>query len=135
MSQNENSQQNFITELIDRTDRVAGLRLTFNKYLVLFLKCLYIRKRKKFITLLELLVPLLIFNYAIYLVDQVTDISKWKPSNNTVSTFGRGLYVFADPADGRDSFNPFYYDYNNTNVVSSDLEAFLKRVGSRSTYA
>lgn len=129
MSHNPHTQQqSFVDELVDRTDHVSGLRLTINKYLILFLKCLYIRKRKKIISLIELLIPLLVFYYSVFIMDSTVRLSKWEPKPSEQSrAFRSGQekgYLFGNPLDYT-SNRVIYYDFNSTNVVGADLEAFL----------
>lgn len=126
MSQTQ--QHSFVNELVNKADQVTGLRLTLNKFLVLFLKCLYIRKRKKIISLIELLIPLVIFYYLVYNLNSVFLLTKWKPRTGapgraSAADQANDGYLFGAPRSygGR----TIYYDFNSTNVVGSVLESFL----------
>ena len=125
MAETNRRQHEFVAELVDRGDQVFGLRLTANKFLVLFFKCLYIRKRKKIVTLLELLVPVLIFYYAIQMVENVFKLSEWAPTVPSSRTIGDGDgFLFGPPK--RDYRDLIFYDYNTSNVIGPGLDSFLK---------
>ena len=121
----ENRQQNFVSELIDRGDQVSGLRLTANKFLVLFLKCLFIRKRQKLISLLELLVPLAVFWYVLYQQEKVFNLTKYRPP---IVQAGRVIVVPDDRLLGQSfgSSSLIYYDYNSSSVDNASLVSFLE---------
>ena len=58
---NQPAQEEFVNDLVNKQDQVTGLQLLLNRLIILFYKCLYIRKRKKIVTLVELLLPCIIF--------------------------------------------------------------------------
>ena len=118
----QNQQQEFVEELLDRNDQVFGIRLTLNKFLILFLKCLYIRKQRKIITLFELFIPPLIFFFAIKMADDAFRFAGWKRPNNTDSGSDNPRFI-----SQLDDFpeDLFYYDYGQ-NVNGPKLEEFLK---------
>lgn len=117
----ENQQQEFLNELLDQNDRVTGIRLTVNKFLILFLKCLYIRKQKKVLTLFELFLPPLIFLFSMSNQNTYFQFKHWRP-HSTVSR-GDNFRFFGQASENLGS--TFYYDYNKTNVDATKLKEFL----------
>lgn len=122
----QNQQQEFVNELLDRSDQVSGIWLTLNKFLILFMKCLYIRKRKKIITFFEFLIPVLVFFFAIRMQDNYFDFRSFTPQNvpNEKENVKFINHQYSSLAS-LESPKPLYYDYNQTNVNGASLEEFL----------
>lgn len=120
----QNQQQEFVSELLNKEDQVVGIWLTINKFLILFLKCLYIRKQKKFITFLELFLPLLIFFFAMYNQDRIFNFRDWKSSKSSAVS-GNGLNNIRFLNNPNEPLETPFYFYYSSNVNGSSLEEFL----------
>lgn len=123
----QNQQQEFVNELLNKDDQVTGIQLMLNKYLILFLKCLYIRKQKKIITFFEFFLPLLIFYFAMNNQDKLFHFKDWKSPaankselDNFSSVPGGAVHKLQTPLTPLK--NAFYYHYNQLNVNGSNLK-------------
>lgn len=121
------NQEEFVNELIDERDHVQGSAYVLNRYLVLFYKCLYLRKRKKLSTLIELFLPFIIFVYVIS-----TMSGNLLPQNKETDKNDHSLL----PAFGRIQsgrifyYEKCYYDFNTTNglVDKGRLNRIIKNI-------
>lgn len=115
-------QRQFVNQLVDKNDQATGCRLILNRYLVLFEKCVYIRKRKKLSTLIEIFLPILIFIYGLTQANKVSPIDRVPDQGFSFNTKFRQLNQ--NQFWNNFPYSRIYYDFDNR-IDGRQLEDFL----------
>ena len=119
-------QEQFVNNLVDKKAQATGFQLMFNRFLILFLKCLYIRKKKKITTLFELILPGVIFFWVLHNFPIPID----KKNANLKGGFNLPTTDFKLKNPQLSFKLNLYYDFNSTLIVGDDLKSFLNNAFS-----